>query len=518
MSGKSINIEGGTNPHASPRRAVARARRTPVLLLTLCAAVATLTVYACNFYLVSSSRDAPARLQHVPFNAQQLLTSDFHARAQSDRFEEGTRPTLIKNAISGRTVVETCCFLEGRERHWIRSELRARCLTDLVTIEADGAWVTPGWICKLRLRAIVDLHSHVGLLSAPRLKAHSTIDAFNTHDDAFELAIAGGVTSAQVLPGSGNAIGTHSYVYSASLRREPKKYGTRMDSLWAFRSAYDEARKIKKQQETFEFPESLKWEMLVDISNHSNERVRVPIASFHHAMEAWLVPDMGWTPAISLFATSDHLSLTAATDARSAASAPFRLVYQHPLAPRPRHRIGLLREGSDADVVLWDSHPLTSAQHPSSLDRRYPPTHPATPPKHPFSPNPESTEYDRERKEAWDAEVYLTRTRKVNVASVWIREEVAYENGGPRSPASTRHRCVHNGAIACVGEEGWCLQSEGEFGPGNKGPEDEEIDLRGSVGPGLMTFGSAMGVEGSSRKLVDAFRGEAPSILNDVGG
>ncbi len=34
-----------------------------------------------------------------------------------------------------------------------------------------------------------------------------SIDGFNTHDDAFELAIAGGATSAQVLPGSGNAIG-----------------------------------------------------------------------------------------------------------------------------------------------------------------------------------------------------------------------------------------------------------------------------------------------------------------------
>ncbi len=53
-----------------------------------------------------------------------------------------------------------------------------------------------------------------------------------------------------------------------------------MDSLWAFRSAYDEARKIKKQQDDFcaraeagmwdelkgqDFPESLKWEMLVDV-------------------------------------------------------------------------------------------------------------------------------------------------------------------------------------------------------------------------------------------------------------
>lgn len=34
-----------------------------------------------------------------------------------------------------------------------------------------------------------------------------SIDGFNTHDDSFELAMAGGVTSAQILPGSANAIG-----------------------------------------------------------------------------------------------------------------------------------------------------------------------------------------------------------------------------------------------------------------------------------------------------------------------
>ena len=69
---------------------------------------------------------------------------------------------------------------------------------------------------------LVDLHSHVGLLSVPATSgtfdvnsAHGpvspwlrSIDGFNTHDEAFQLAIAGGVTSVQVLPGSGNAIGT----------------------------------------------------------------------------------------------------------------------------------------------------------------------------------------------------------------------------------------------------------------------------------------------------------------------
>jgi uncharacterized cupin superfamily protein len=52
-----------------------------------------------------------------------------------------------------------------------------------------------------------------------------------------------------------------------------------MDSIWDLRSAYDEARKIKMAQDKFcqkveaglweslegDFPENLKWEMLVDV-------------------------------------------------------------------------------------------------------------------------------------------------------------------------------------------------------------------------------------------------------------
>lgn len=56
-------------------------------------------------------------------------------------------------------------------------------------------------------------------------------------------------------------------------------YGaTRMDSAWAFRQAYDEARKIKQAQDQYcdlaekgdwnklgDWPESLQWEALVDV-------------------------------------------------------------------------------------------------------------------------------------------------------------------------------------------------------------------------------------------------------------
>ncbi len=71
-------------------------------------------------------------------------------------------------------------------------------------------------------------------------------------------------------------------------------YGfTRMDTQWAFRQAYDAARKIKERQDVYcaearkgrwhklgEFPESLQWESLVDVlrgrvkvNNHCYEAV-----------------------------------------------------------------------------------------------------------------------------------------------------------------------------------------------------------------------------------------------------
>jgi hypothetical protein len=48
-----------------------------------------------------------------------------------------------------------------------------------------------------------DLNSPNG----PILPWLRSVDGLNTHDEAYELAMAGGVTSAQVLPGSSNVIG-----------------------------------------------------------------------------------------------------------------------------------------------------------------------------------------------------------------------------------------------------------------------------------------------------------------------
>ena len=73
----------------------------------------------------------------------------------------------------------------------------------------------------LRNPSIVDAHSHLGVLAAPSLSgandgnSHNgpilpwlrSLDGLNTHDESYPLSIAGGITTALILPGSANAIG-----------------------------------------------------------------------------------------------------------------------------------------------------------------------------------------------------------------------------------------------------------------------------------------------------------------------
>ncbi len=79
-------------------------------------------------------------------------------------------------------------------------------------VEAEGFWVTPG---------IIDVHSHLGVYPSPGTASHSdgneatapvTAEVWVEHsvwpqDPGFVTALAGGVTSLQILPGSANLIG-----------------------------------------------------------------------------------------------------------------------------------------------------------------------------------------------------------------------------------------------------------------------------------------------------------------------
>lgn len=81
-----------------------------------------------------------------------------------------------------------------------------------VTVEAEGTWVLPGF---------VEPHAHVGIaeeaegwegddtneLTDPVGARFRAIDAINPDDEGFRDALAGGITTAVVKPGSGNPIG-----------------------------------------------------------------------------------------------------------------------------------------------------------------------------------------------------------------------------------------------------------------------------------------------------------------------
>ena len=155
------------------------------LLLALCAIVATLTVYACNFYLTTTTRDAPPRIQRVPLNVDQILARcaslkavpgpapGFHRRETSDRFEPGTRPTLIKDAhiwTGARNGTETVVgdvLLSGGVVKGIGyiPRLLLDNLTDFVVVEANGGWVTPGLGASFHLVAYFSSASFLSLLS-----------------------------------------------------------------------------------------------------------------------------------------------------------------------------------------------------------------------------------------------------------------------------------------------------------------------------------------------------------------
>jgi len=156
---------------------------------------------------------------------------------------------------------------------------------DAEVIDATGKWLTPG---------IIDVHSHLGVYASPGVSAHddgnemtspTTANVWAEHalwpqDPAFAAALAGGVTSMQILPGSANLIGGRgvtvknvpSVTYQAmkfpsapwglkmACGENPKRvYGgkggspmTRMGNVAGYRAAFIEAQSYMLAQDKYQ--------------------------------------------------------------------------------------------------------------------------------------------------------------------------------------------------------------------------------------------------------------------------
>ncbi|KAJ7678491.1 carbohydrate esterase family 9 protein [Mycena rosella] len=556
---------------------------------------------------------------------------NFHDRTESDRFVPGTRPHLIQNAklwtggdngteiISGDVLIEKGMVKGvGQFNSAVLLEIYG---SELVVIDANGAWVTPG---------IVDIHSHLGDASSPELSgaiddnsSNGTIqpwlrslDGLNTHDDSYPLSIAGGITTALILPGSGNAIGGQAFAIKlrktqersstsmvleapyqinssfpdptlpprwrhmkswSPLGENPHSVGwygdVRMDTIYAFRQAYNTASQIKRQQDEYcsqalsgdweglgEFPESLQWEALVDVVRgrvkvqiHCYEAVdfdgmvrlsnefKFPISAFHHASEAYLVPDLikktyGPTPAIALFATNARYKREAY---RGSEFAP-RILAEHGLTVLMKsdhpvlnsryllyeaqqayfyglpenlaiasitsnsasvmgmaHRIGYIKEGWDADLVVWDSHPLALGATPSQVFIDGIPQlldpHVVEKPEV-FQHTPPIPNFDKEAKAAVEYEglppLEPTSITKRPVVFINVRSVLTPGASGLEELFSaTDDRALGtvvavDGRITCAG---LCAMDVADA---------TVIDLQaGSISPGLVSFGSPLGLE-----------------------
>jgi len=263
-----------------------------------------------------------------------------------------SRATLIRNATlltaAGPVIRNGSILLRDGKIVAVGANVAAP--ADAVTvIDAHGKYVTPG---------IIDIHSHVGDYPAPSVSAHAdgneatnpnTANVWAEHsvwpqDPQFPRALAGGVTTLQVLPGSANLIGGRSAILKVvpsrtvqGMRFPGARYGlkmacgenpkrvyaqrgpsTRMGNMAGYRAAWIAAEAYKRRWDAWNathkgdppardltmetMAEALRGDIyvhmhcyrademaqVIDMSHEFGYKVR----AFHHAIEAYKIADL----------------------------------------------------------------------------------------------------------------------------------------------------------------------------------------------------------------------------------
>ena len=214
---------------------------------------------------------------------------------------------LIKNGYVKPMVgedIENGCVLIGDDGKIVTVGKDLEAPTECLVIDAEGRLVTPG---------CVDAHCHIGLDNegmgweghdyneivdplTPQLRA---IDSINPMDEAFGLALEGGVTSACTGPGSANVVGGTFVAIKLS--------GKRVDNMiiknpLAMKCAFGENPKrcygqgMKKSPTTRMATAALLRELLFKARNYMNDKDAGKTPAFDMKLEAMLPVMRGEIP------------------------------------------------------------------------------------------------------------------------------------------------------------------------------------------------------------------------------
>ena len=308
-----------------------------------------------------ASACAGAGAQSAPAPAPAAGTSASSGRGDTASFDRAqyvstyrrraNPPVLIRNATvltaAGQEIPNASVLFRDGKIVSVGAGVTAP--SDAVVVDGTGKFVTPG---------IIDTHSHLGVYAAPGTQAESDgNEATNPvtaevwaehsiwpHDPQIPLAIAGGVTVMQVLPGSANLIGGRSatvrlvpartaqemkfpgapYGVKFACGENPKRVyqnrgpSTRMGNMAGYRAAFIQAEQYRQRWDKWladrkgDAPgRDLRMETLagvlrgdISVQNHCYrgdemafmldlaKEFGFKIRSFHHGIEAYKVADL----------------------------------------------------------------------------------------------------------------------------------------------------------------------------------------------------------------------------------